>query len=230
MQVFGIYVWNILCPQQRLSDTAFTASSVVVMGIMSVVCSAARGFTTGFSPKVVHCWGAMAFIVCVGAPVGSMVLTPAAVPYLRALFYVLAALQFTMFAALKIQGNGEQWLVVAVLLSAELLFLAAHKRWHAARLAKRFGRTARRAGAEREGGGGGVEMGKAGHGEVGVESVCMADSSCNGASDSGSGPAPTGADADTAFATTWRSVQSTPASVSTGDGNATVHVHAGESA
>lgn len=138
LYVFGVYVWNVLCPEKRLSDTAFTASSVVVMGAMSVVTAAARGFTAGFTPKVVECWGAMAFVVCVGAPVGSMVLTPAAVPYLRLLFYTLAVVQFAMFAALKIQGDTAAWGAVAIIVGVEVTGIVAHYRHHAAKLAKRI--------------------------------------------------------------------------------------------
>jgi len=142
LYVFGIYIWNVLAPEKRLSENCFTATSVVVMATMSIVTVLARALTAGFTPKVLQCWGAMAIVVCIGAPVGSMVLTPAAVPYLRAMFYVLAVVQFAMFAALKIQDNGAQWMTIACLVGFEAVALLVHFHAHRIKLRKRVARAA----------------------------------------------------------------------------------------
>ena len=82
---------------------------------MSALTVAVRLIDEGFTTKTLHCWGAMSFIVCMGAPVGSLVLTPRAVPYLRGLFYFLAVTQFVLFGILKIKADVEVWLATAVL-------------------------------------------------------------------------------------------------------------------
>ena len=79
-----------------------------------------------FSPKVLHCWGAMVPAVVVGAPLGSIILKPAATPYLRVLFYVMAFTQFTFFAALKIKASAPTWVAVSLVTVAVLGLLAVH--------------------------------------------------------------------------------------------------------
>ena len=66
----------------------------------------------------------MSFIVVLGAPVGSLILTPAALPYLRALFYFLAVAQFLLFGILKIGADVTVWIIIVcitVLVFAALL-------------------------------------------------------------------------------------------------------------
>ena len=57
----------------------------------------------------------MAFVVCIGAPVGSLILTPSMVPFLRVLFYVLAVVQLALFGWLKIGDSVEQWVAIVVI-------------------------------------------------------------------------------------------------------------------
>ena len=71
-------------------------------------------------------WGAMSFIVVLGAPLGSLVLTPAALPYLRGLFYLLAVAQFALFGALKIGSDLIVWVVIVCITVVVLGLLLAH--------------------------------------------------------------------------------------------------------
>jgi hypothetical protein len=70
----------------------------------------------------------MVIIVVVGAPVGSMVLRPGTVPYLRALFYIMALVQFCLFAALKIKGDATTWAVTTIATASTVLVLIWHSR------------------------------------------------------------------------------------------------------
>ena len=101
LYTFGLFVWNPLRPERALSETALTASSVVVMGILSAVTSIVRALNGGFARKILLCWGADSFVVVLGAPVGALVLTPAATIALRRLFYLMAVVQFVNFTFME---------------------------------------------------------------------------------------------------------------------------------
>ena len=126
--VYGIYGWNNFFPSRQKSDVDFTASSVVIMAVMSILTSLVRGIYSEFSERTMDCWAAMAFVVVVGAPIGSIVLTPSMIPYLRALFYVMALTQFAMFSVLKIGLHLASWVVIFVLLFVEIASLIIHYR------------------------------------------------------------------------------------------------------
>ena len=112
LYAYGLLGWNLLVPaSRRLSDTALTASSVVVMGVLSLVTSACRVMTVGVAMSVMHCWGATCWIVCFGAPLGSLLLTPGLRSQLRVAFYLLAVAQFVGFAILKIRGDAGAWAI-----------------------------------------------------------------------------------------------------------------------
>ena len=93
LYVFGVFVWNPLRPKRALSETALTASSVVVMGLLSTVTSVCRALNGGYERRILLCWGADSFVVVLGAPIGALVLTPRATAVLRRLFYVMAVVQ-----------------------------------------------------------------------------------------------------------------------------------------
>ena len=103
-------------PDRAHPDAVLTASSVVSMGLLSLVGALARALTRQIDREVYLCWGAAAWIVCFGAPLGSLCLTPARQGKLRVLFYVVAVGQFAGFAALKMRampphggGGGRTW-------------------------------------------------------------------------------------------------------------------------
>jgi len=139
---FGLYVWNTAYPDTAKNENIYTASSVVVMGILSGVTATCRAFTTGFDPKVLYCLGAAAWLVCFGAPLGSMFLTPRLQVYLRAVFYVLAIVQFVTFGVLRIDSDRNPnrpavWTTIIALTISLIGLLALHyvymKRLYASR-------------------------------------------------------------------------------------------------
>ena len=72
LYIYGTFVHNALSPPtEHLSETTLTASSVVVMGLISLLASLCRALNGGFTRKIILCWGADAFIVVLGAPIGS---------------------------------------------------------------------------------------------------------------------------------------------------------------
>ena len=135
LYIFGVFVWNPARPLEAQTETALTASSVVVMGILSAVASVARAVNGGFARKILLCWGADAFIVVLGAPIGAYVLTPSAAVCLRRLFYIMALVQFVNFtfmedaffdATVAPYVGKRVWLVIGPLLLGEFAMLAWH--------------------------------------------------------------------------------------------------------
>ena len=127
LYAYGLLGWNLLVPEaQRFSDTALTASSVIVMGLLSLVTTICRLLTTGIATNVLHCWGATSWLVCFGAPLGSLLLTPGLRAQLRIAFYALAVAQFVGFAVLKIKGNAGAWAAFGGVTVAVIALLALH--------------------------------------------------------------------------------------------------------
>ena len=127
LYAFGLLGWNLLVPpSQRLPDNSLTASSVVVMGMLSLVTAVCRLLTAGISTEVLLCWGATSWIVCFGAPLGSLLLTPGMRAYLRIAFYLLAVTQFLGFAVIKIKAEPVAWAVFGVCTSGTIGLLWLH--------------------------------------------------------------------------------------------------------
>jgi hypothetical protein len=135
LYAFGVLVWNVV--RAPRSPETLTASSVIVMGLLSLVGASARSLTGSVTPRVYLCWGAAAWVVCWGAPLGSLLLTPTWQAYLRLLFYVLAIAQFVGFAVLKMQSNVAAWAVYGGCTFAVLSGLGLHFRVTSARLRAR---------------------------------------------------------------------------------------------
>jgi len=127
--IFGVFIWNEFRSGEKLADNCLTASSVVIMAIMSIFTSILRMMThvvengegsgdgsDGFaiSREVILCWGATAPIVVMGAPIGSLILTPKRTLYLRRMFYLCAVGQFASFGVLKIKDNVDYWIGIIV--------------------------------------------------------------------------------------------------------------------
>ena len=129
LYMFGILGWNLLRPNQGIEDNQLTASSIVVMGTLSLVCVLSRLIVGGsFSPRTLETWAVMVPVVVLGAPLGSLILTPARLPWLRRLFYFLAVFQLAMFGALKIRREWTSWMIVSSLTVAQISALVGH-RW-----------------------------------------------------------------------------------------------------
>jgi len=127
LYAYGLLGWNLLVPEAaRFSDTSLTASSVVVMGLHSLVTSVCRALTREISVEVIYCWGATAWLVCFGAPLGSLLITPGLRAQLRIVFYLLAAAQFVGFAVLKIKGKTDAWVIFAAVSCALVVLLMVH--------------------------------------------------------------------------------------------------------
>ena len=133
LYMYGLFGWNVLLPEDALPDYALTSCSVVVMGLMSVLALAVRTLLVqldsphgGYSPSVLLCWGSTAWLVVLGAPVGSMLLEPSCARRLRHAFFVLAAAQFGSFANLRIRGDVLAWVFVLVTTAALCAALATH--------------------------------------------------------------------------------------------------------
>merc|ERR1711879_1064141 len=80
----------------------------------------------GISDDVVLCWAACTPIVVLGAPLGSLLLTPSMTRKLRLCFYVLSAVQLASFGILKIKGNVTAWVGVACAVVTTIVVLALH--------------------------------------------------------------------------------------------------------
>ena len=149
MYIFGILCWNVLAPKEDvLHDNQLTASGIVVMGLISLVVVLMRlldlstsedvhpilnnrtntSSTPIFTFRVLETWAAMVPIVCLGAPLGSLVLTPRRLPWLRRMFYFLAVLQLIMFGVLKIKNNWAVWWVIVVLTCVQSGLIVVHQR------------------------------------------------------------------------------------------------------
>ena len=125
--------WNPLLPHRYLPDQALSATSVVTMASLSSVTALARAATGSLLPPALLCWGAAAPVVCIGAPLGSLLLTethPSGAflqRAVRATFYLLALAQLPAFAALQ-PHPAAFYPALAVGMGAVALLLAAHRR------------------------------------------------------------------------------------------------------
>jgi hypothetical protein len=127
LYVFGVLGWNFLMPHKAYPESVLTGSSVVTMGLLSLVGTLCRGMTRQITSEVYLCWGATVWIVCWGAPIGSLLLTPSLQAYLRIVFYVLAIAQFAGFAVIKIKGNTDAWIIFTVVSVLVLVGLVLHR-------------------------------------------------------------------------------------------------------
>ena len=127
LYVFGVLGWNFMMPHKAYPESVLTGSSVVTMGLLSLVGTLCRGLTRQITAEVYLCWGATVWIVCWGAPIGSLLLTPSLQAYLRIVFYLLAIAQFAGFAIIKIKGNRDAWIIFAVVSVLVLVGLVLHR-------------------------------------------------------------------------------------------------------
>ena len=85
-----------------------------------------RAFTRDISTNVLYCWGATCWLVCFGAPLGSLLLTPGLRAQLRIAFYLLAIAQFVGFAVIKVKAKPTAWIIFASVTVAVFGGLALH--------------------------------------------------------------------------------------------------------
>ena len=103
---------------QQISANSLTAVSVIVMANTSVFGFILR-LTTRLDSTMkvdddVYCaLAACAPIVVLGAPIGSMFLTPSNQQRLKHLFYILGIVQLLSFGVIKIRNDCVAWIAVA---------------------------------------------------------------------------------------------------------------------
>jgi uncharacterized membrane protein YfcA len=115
---FGMLVYNSIVPKaQQIPENVLTASSVLIMASMSLMTAVVTEATVGISYDVKLCWAAAFPIVMLGAPLGTMTLTPTMTRALRYVFCVLALTQLICFGVLKMKSNILAWCVVATCLA-----------------------------------------------------------------------------------------------------------------
>jgi len=125
--VFGVFLYNSVAPKS-LPESALAATSVVVMAACSVVVSVLRLVQGDISRDVYLCWSAALWIVVLGAPIGSLMLTPSREALCRRVFYVVALAQFVIFAVLQVRGNALAWTWIAVSAHLVLVVVLLHRR------------------------------------------------------------------------------------------------------
>lgn len=122
--IFGI-LWNSLVPKEaQMSENMLTASSVVIMAICSVLGTCLRLLTAEISHDVMLCWAACVPVVVLGAPLGSMLLSPSSTKFLRRCFYLFVLLQFISMGVFQLKADLVAWTVV--LLAVLITSLMSH--------------------------------------------------------------------------------------------------------
>ena len=129
MYAYGVLLWNTLVvPEEKISQEALKGSSVVTMGALSIFTAACKCIVKLPSTQVLHCWAACAWIVCFGAPLGALLITPRWKVRMQYVFYALVVAQYAGFAALRIRARIDAWVITAVTVACTLLGVAVHAR------------------------------------------------------------------------------------------------------
>lgn len=123
LYMYGVFVHNALMPV-GMPESVLTATSVIVMAFSSIVLSIIRLIEGDIARDVYLCWGAVLWLVVVGAPIGSLVLNKQREAFFRRLFYMLAVIQLATFALLKIKTRVEAWIVVGSILLLTIVGMA----------------------------------------------------------------------------------------------------------
>ena len=128
--VCGSVYLNSRFKNNKIGGNALTAISVIIMATVSVFGTIIRVTTTGDddapTKETYQLWISCAWIVVVGAPVGSLCLTPSRQEILKRLFYLLALGQLIIFGAVKIQTNATAWAGVAGTLATTVILVGIH--------------------------------------------------------------------------------------------------------
>lgn len=123
------------------SDNSYTAMSVIVMASMSVFGAILRLTTTQneaaqVSSKALLCLFSCVPIVILGAPMGSLFLTPAYQQRLKYVFYVMGILQLVVFGVIKIGNDVKSWVAIAATICVVLGSLLVHAKMVASKSPK----------------------------------------------------------------------------------------------
>jgi len=104
--------------QTQMSNNSLTAMSVIVMASTSVFGSVLRlssqlDQSMAVSEEALSVLFACAPIVVLGAPIGSLLLTPPNHQRLKYVFYMLGILQLFVFGVIKIGSDVKAWAAIA---------------------------------------------------------------------------------------------------------------------
>lgn len=125
--LYGSFVYCRFGPKRtQIGDNSLTATSVIVMASMSVFGSVLRVASGEVDTQVYYAWFSCAPIVVLGAPTGSLFLTPANQRRLKYGFYALGLLQLLLFGVIKIGGHSIAWISIASCITAVLTGLLIH--------------------------------------------------------------------------------------------------------
>ncbi len=128
----------------RISENALTAMSVIVMANTSIFGSILRTTTTqileetssaaqsegmAVDEEVFSVLFACAPIVVLGAPIGSLLLTPSNQRVLKRFFYALGVAQFVSFGVIKIGNDFRAWIPIANIILAVCSIVFIHYLW-----------------------------------------------------------------------------------------------------
>jgi len=130
LYMFGTFIYNpAVGSRLAISEHTLTASAIMCMATLCVVTTFLRHLGFGNEPissRVYLCWAASAPVVVLMAPLGSLILTPEYTDILRLAFFVIAGLQFIMFAVFKIKGDVNAWIGIGVCVSLTVAVCLAH--------------------------------------------------------------------------------------------------------
>jgi hypothetical protein len=122
---------RVASPRRRHSASRARAlacrRAVVAMGMLSLLSALCRALSGAIGMRSYLCFGACAWLVPFGAPLGSLLLTPRLQSVLRAAFYLLALAQFAGFAILRVRGDRGAWELLFVITAAVLGMLLVHR-------------------------------------------------------------------------------------------------------
>lgn len=125
--LYGSFVYCKFGPRkEQFDDNSLTASSVIVMASMSVFGSILRLSTRQVEEEVFYAWFSCAPVVVLGAPTGSLFLTPRNQRRLKYAFYVLGLVQLVLFGVMKIGNDAIAWAAVSGCIVVVLGALFAH--------------------------------------------------------------------------------------------------------
>ncbi|KAL3939284.1 MAG: hypothetical protein SGBAC_005964 [Bacillariaceae sp.] len=125
---YGSLVYNYkIGGSDRMNGNELTASSIIIMTTASIFGSILRVTSTGSDATTTEVYQALiscAFIVVLGAPLGSLFLSAKYERGLKVLFYILSFVQLATFGVIKIQDDALAWSIVSGVLGLILVSIS----------------------------------------------------------------------------------------------------------
>lgn len=147
LYMFGTFIYNPAVGSRfAISEHTLTASAIMVMATLCIVTTFLRHLGFGNEPissRVYLCWAASVPVVVLMAPLGSLILTPEYTDLLRMAFFVIAGLQFIMFAVFKIKGDVSAWIGISICVLLTVAACGMHYAYTRRTMKRRGGGNAR---------------------------------------------------------------------------------------